>query len=236
MKKRDDDPEDRGNPDPSATSQQPPATTSSEIVVVQPSVIEFAQGTSSGTVEETQQIEGTSSVPSSADLALQVIHPITGKLLEEGEIISDLSNEQLLALNVMKEIDNAEIDRMPSEPETADVENIEEIVFEGNQKKSTYVRADGTEFDPFNEEWMKEIQEDIDEQLKNHTSSDNPADAFQEWRRRFLSRVERPIAPEAQVDFRQFEKVKPNGRILCWMFVKEIPCVAIKREFSIQYF
>ncbi|MFS7988869.1 hypothetical protein Hanom_Chr11g01039941 [Helianthus anomalus] len=147
MKKRDDDPEDQGNPDPSTTSEQPPATASTEIVVVQPSELESAQGTSSGTVEEIQQHEslpGTYFVPSTADLALQVVHPITGELLEEGEIISDLSNEQLLALNAMKEIDDAEIDKMPSEPETADVENIEEIVFEGNEKKSTYVRTDGT--------------------------------------------------------------------------------------------
>ncbi|MFS7917222.1 hypothetical protein Hanom_Chr03g00186531 [Helianthus anomalus] len=87
MKKRDDDPEDQGNPDPSTTSQQPPAATSSAIIVVQPPAIESTQGTSSGTVEEIQQIEGISSVPSSADLALQVIHPITGEFLEEGEII-----------------------------------------------------------------------------------------------------------------------------------------------------
>ncbi|KAL9995477.1 hypothetical protein Hdeb2414_s0801g00948521 [Helianthus debilis subsp. tardiflorus] len=144
--------------------------------------------------------------------------------------------EVLLSLNAMKEIDDAEIDRMPSEPESVDVENIEEIMFEENEKKSTYVRADRTEFDPFDEEWMQENQEDIDEQLKNRTSSDNLADAFQEWRRRFLSRVERPTPPEVQVDFLQFKKVKPHGRILCWMFVKEIHCIALMREFGIKYF
>ncbi|KAJ0663705.1 hypothetical protein HanOQP8_Chr13g0482961 [Helianthus annuus] len=83
---------------------------------------------------------------------------------------------------------------------------------------------------------MKENQEDIDEQLKNRTSSDNPTDSFQEWRKRFLSKVEKPTPPEAQVDFLQFEKVKPHGKILSWMFVKEIHCVAIKREHGIQYF
>ncbi|MFS8024872.1 hypothetical protein Hanom_Chr16g01468421 [Helianthus anomalus] len=121
MQKRDDDPEDQGNPDPSATSQQPPAATSSAIVVYQPSVFESSQRTSSGTIAEEQLLEsliGTSSVPSSADLSLQVIHPITGEPLEVGEIISDLTNEQMLALNAMKEFDDAEIDRMPSEPES----------------------------------------------------------------------------------------------------------------------
>ncbi|KAF5804219.1 hypothetical protein HanXRQr2_Chr05g0194591 [Helianthus annuus] len=166
MKKKDDDPEDQGNPDPSAKSEQPPATSSTQLVVFKPAQLGSAQGTSSGTVEEVQPIEslpGTSSVPSTADLALQVVHPITGELLEEGEIILDLSYEQLLALNAMKEIDDAEIDKMPSEPETADTENIDEIVFEGESGKSTYVRADRTEFDPFDEEWMQENQEDINE-------------------------------------------------------------------------
>ncbi|MFS8016938.1 hypothetical protein Hanom_Chr15g01374391 [Helianthus anomalus] len=96
MKKRDDDPEDQGNTDPSATSKQPPATSSTQLIVFKPAQHGSVQGTSSGTVEEIQQIEswpGTSSVPSTADLALQVVHPITGELLEEGEIISDLSHE-----------------------------------------------------------------------------------------------------------------------------------------------
>ncbi|MFS7910875.1 hypothetical protein Hanom_Chr02g00111341 [Helianthus anomalus] len=83
---------------------------------------------------------------------------------------------------------------------------------------------------------MKENQEDIDEQLKNRTSSDNPTDSFQEWRKRFLSKVEKPTPPVAQVDFLQFEKVKPHWKILSWMFVKEIHYMAIKRVYGIQYF
>ncbi|MFS7966332.1 hypothetical protein Hanom_Chr09g00772561 [Helianthus anomalus] len=189
------------------------ATTSSQLVVYKSSKIESAQGTFNGTVEEVQQLQsssyiesplpGTSFVSSTADLALQVVHPITGEILEDGEIVSDLSREQLLALNAMKEIDDAEIDKMPVEPETENVENIEEI----------------TEFDPFDEEWMIENQEDIDEQLKNRTSSDNPTDFFDEWRKRFLSKVDKPTAPEAWIDFLQFEKVTPHGRILSWMSV-----------------
>ncbi|MFS7985240.1 hypothetical protein Hanom_Chr11g00996181 [Helianthus anomalus] len=181
MKKKDDDPEDQGNPNPSATSEQPPTATSSQIVVFIPSQLESAQGTSSGIVEEIQQLEslpGTSSVPSTADLALQVVHPITGELLEEGEIVSDLSHEQLLALNAMKEIDDAEIDKVSSEPETADLDNVEEIVFEGNEKKSSYVHEDETKFAPFNEEWLKEKVDVIDEHLKNRATSENAPDAF----------------------------------------------------------
>ncbi|KAJ0482247.1 hypothetical protein HanIR_Chr13g0651781 [Helianthus annuus] len=236
LKKRDDDPEDQGNPDPSVTSQQPTTATSSAIVVAQPQTVESTQGTSSGAAEKVQQIEDTSYIPSSADLALQVIHPFTGELLEEGEIVEDLSQQQLITLNAMRDVDDDEIEKMPSEPESSNANNIEEIVFKGNVKKSSYVRQDGTEFAPFDEDWLKDNVEDIDEHLKNRDSSDNATDAFSAWRQRFLSKASKPVPEAAQVDYLRFEKVKPSGRILCWMFVKEIHCVAIKREFGIQYF
>ncbi|MFS7910331.1 hypothetical protein Hanom_Chr02g00105041 [Helianthus anomalus] len=165
LKKWDHDSEDPGNPDPSATSEQPPATATTQIVVFKPSHIESTQGTSGGTVEEVQQLEsssyvessmaGTSPIPSSADLALQALQP-------------------MLALNEMKIAEDSVLDQMPIEPETVDTKNIDEIVFEGETSKSTYVRADGMEFNPLDEEWMKENLEDIDEQLKNRTSTDNP--------------------------------------------------------------
>ncbi|MFS7997419.1 hypothetical protein Hanom_Chr12g01141551 [Helianthus anomalus] len=147
------------------------------MIVFKPSQLGSAQGTSSGTVEEIQQLEsisyiesslsGTYSVPSTTDLALQA----------------------LLALNEMKKIDDAEIDQMSSEPETADVDNVEEIVFEGNEKKSSYVREYGTEFAPFNEEWLKDIVEVIVEHLKNRDTSENATDAFFEWRKHLRKRT-----------------------------------------------
>ncbi|MFS7975724.1 hypothetical protein Hanom_Chr10g00884091 [Helianthus anomalus] len=57
MKKKDDDPEDQGNPDPSATSEQPPVTSCTQLIVFNPLQLGSMQGTSSGTVEEIQQIE-----------------------------------------------------------------------------------------------------------------------------------------------------------------------------------
>ncbi|KAJ0539587.1 hypothetical protein HanHA300_Chr08g0288091 [Helianthus annuus] len=65
LKKKDDDPKDQGNLDPSATSEQPPTTTSSQLVVYKPSQIESAQGTLSGTVEEVQQLQSSSNIESS---------------------------------------------------------------------------------------------------------------------------------------------------------------------------
>ncbi|MFS7917899.1 hypothetical protein Hanom_Chr03g00194621 [Helianthus anomalus] len=104
LKKRDHDSEDLGNPDPSTTSEQPPATESTQIVVFPPQ-IEITQGTSGGALEEMQQLEsssyvesslaGTSTVLSSADIALQVVHPVSGEVLEEGELVADLTDEQI---------------------------------------------------------------------------------------------------------------------------------------------
>ncbi|KAJ0475294.1 hypothetical protein HanRHA438_Chr13g0577211 [Helianthus annuus] len=233
LKKKDDDTEDQGNPDTSGTSQKQPAVTSSEIVEVQPPVVESSQGTSTGKV---QQIAGTSSVVSSADIALQAVHPFTGELLEEGELIEDLSQEQLTVLQSMRKIDDAEIDKMSTETDTTNVEDIDEIVFEGEATRSTYVRNDGTELASFDKDWMKENIDDIDEHLRNRNASEKATDAFSEWRKQFLSKVSKPVPEKAQVDYLQFEKAKPSGRILCWMFVRDIHCVAIKREYGILYF
>ncbi|MFS7990470.1 hypothetical protein Hanom_Chr11g01059221 [Helianthus anomalus] len=128
-----------------------------------------------------------------------------------GAFVAELLNAQLLALNEKKAIDDATIDNIPSEPETADIENFDEIVFEGETRKSTMY-------------------------LENRDSTDDVTDSFKEWRKLFLSKVAKPTPLEAQVDYMKFEKVKPHAKILSWSFVKEIHCVAIKREYGIQYF
>ncbi|MFS7948053.1 hypothetical protein Hanom_Chr06g00555461 [Helianthus anomalus] len=142
--------------------------------------------------------------------------------LEEGELIADFLDEQILALNEIKVVEDATIDQIPSEPETANLENIEEIVFE--------------EFVPFNEDWLKENVDDIDEQLKNRDTTDNSPDSFTEWRKHSLSNVTKPTPADAQVDYLKYEKENLHAKILCWMFVKEIHCMAVKREHGIQYF
>ncbi|KAJ0438000.1 hypothetical protein HanHA300_Chr16g0608911 [Helianthus annuus] len=136
----------------------------------------------------------------------------------------------------MKEIDDAAIDDIPNEPETTNLENVKEIVFEGGDKKSSYVREDGTEFTPFNEEWLKENVDVIDDQLKNRDTSDNTSDVFTEWRKQFLSKVSKLMPAAVKVDYLKYEEENLHGKILCWMFVKEIHCMSIKREYDIQYF
>ncbi|MFS7945792.1 hypothetical protein Hanom_Chr06g00528341 [Helianthus anomalus] len=113
------------------------------------------------------------------------------------------------------------------------ITDVEDIVYEGNDKKSSYVREDGTEFAPLNEEWLKENVDVIDEQLKNRDTSDNALDAFTKWRKQFLSKVSKPLPAEVEVDYLQYEKENLHGKIICWMFVKEIHCMEIKREYAL---
>ncbi|MFS8021885.1 hypothetical protein Hanom_Chr16g01432741 [Helianthus anomalus] len=85
LKKKDDDPEDQGNPDPSATSEQPPTSLHRLNLRKEPPV------------EKLKKYNNFKAVPSSKARCLAV-HPITGEILEEGTIVSDMSHEQLLAL------------------------------------------------------------------------------------------------------------------------------------------
>ncbi|MFS7974540.1 hypothetical protein Hanom_Chr09g00869961 [Helianthus anomalus] len=150
--------------------------------------------------------------------------------------MSGLLDEHILSLKEMKVVDDATIDEIPSELEVANLDNLEKIVFEGNAEKSKYVREDGTEFNPFDEDWLKDNLDEIDDKLKNRDSSDVPIDSFEEWRKKFLSKTAKAAHSTVQVDYMKYEKVRHHGRILSWMFIKDIHCAAVKREHGIQYF
>ncbi|KAM0031963.1 hypothetical protein Hdeb2414_s0016g00469871 [Helianthus debilis subsp. tardiflorus] len=243
LRKRDHDSEDPGNPDTSASSGQPGASASTQIMVYKPLQTVIAPATSGGSKEEMEKLDcghlgessttGENVVLSSSDIALQVCPPVSDEDLEEGEFMSDLSDEQILALKEMKVVDDATIDELPSEPEVANLDNLEEILFEGDAEKYKYVREDGTKFNPFDEDWLKNNLDEIDDKLKNRDSSDVPTDSFEEWRKKFLSKTAKPAPSAVQVDHIKYEKVHPHGRILSWMFVKDIHCVAVKREHGI---
>ncbi|KAJ0783561.1 hypothetical protein HanLR1_Chr01g0021731 [Helianthus annuus] len=173
---------------------------------------------------------------SSADITLQACPPVSREELEDGEFIFEMTAEQILRLTDMKVVDDTTIDETPSEPEATNLDGLDEIVFEGDAEKSKYIREDSTKFNPFGEDWLKDNMDEIDERLKNRDSSDVPADSFEEWRKNFLSKTAKPAPPVIQVDYMKYEKDRPQGRILSWMFVKEIHCVAVKREHGIQYF
>ncbi|MFS7936530.1 hypothetical protein Hanom_Chr05g00416661 [Helianthus anomalus] len=229
LHKHDHDSKDPGNSNTLASSEQQGAFASTQIVVYKPLQIVTALGTSGGSKEELEKLEighigesstnGENVLLSSADIALQVCPPVSSVELEEGEFVSEMTDEQILALYEMKVVDDATIDEIPIEPEVANLDGLDEIVFEGDAEKSKYDNLD-----------------EIDAKLKNHDSSDVPTDSFEEWRKKFLSKTAKPTPSIVQVDYMKYENVCPHGRILSRMFVKDIHCVAVKREHGIQYF
>ncbi|KAJ0753579.1 hypothetical protein HanPI659440_Chr09g0337381 [Helianthus annuus] len=218
LQKRDQDSEDPGNPDVPTASAQPEGSISIQIVSGSSSEqVVTAPVASGGTQEARKKLEGMQVIEEiglqlavvesssgvvgesskgvgnvvlrSADLALQVRHPVTGEEVEEGEIIFELSSGQIFELNEMKIVDDATIDKIPSEPEVVNLEGLDEIVFEGDVKNSKYVREDGTEFNPFNKNWMKDNVDEIDERLKNRDLSDVPTTLSRNGGRTFSLRL-----------------------------------------------
>ncbi|MFS7979058.1 hypothetical protein Hanom_Chr10g00922901 [Helianthus anomalus] len=226
LQKRDHDSEDPDNPDVPTSSAQPEGSTSTQVVIGSNSEqIMTDPVASGGTQEEQERLEGMQDIEGMGlQLALVesvsgfVCHPVTGEELEEGEIISELSSEQILALKEVETVDDATIDGIPSEPEVVNLEGLEEIMFEGDAKKSTY------------------NDNEIDEKLKSRDTSAIPTDTFEEWRKQFLAKFQKPAPPPVQVDYLKYQKDRPQGKILSWMFVKDIHCMAVKRENGIQYF
>ncbi|MFS7936687.1 hypothetical protein Hanom_Chr05g00418731 [Helianthus anomalus] len=221
------DSEDPGNPDTSASSEQLGASASTQIVVYKPLQIVTAPVTSGGSKEELEKLDSGHISESST----------AGENVNWKKESSCLNSQmKILALYEIKVVDDATIDEIPSEPEVANLDDLEEIVFEGDAEKSKYVREEGTEFNPFYEDWLKDNLDEIDDKLKNRDSSDVPTDSFDEWRKKFLSKTAKPAHSTVQFDYMKYEKVHPRGRILSWMFVKDIHCMAVKREHGIQYF
>ncbi|KAM0064375.1 hypothetical protein Hdeb2414_s0003g00102261 [Helianthus debilis subsp. tardiflorus] len=137
---------------------------------------------------------GANVVSSSADVDLQACLTVNREDLEDRKFISDMTNEQILRLTDLKVVDDTTIDETPSEPDAANLDGLDEISFEGDVEKSKYVRGDGTEFNLFDEDWLKDNVVEIDEILMNRDSSVVPADSFEEWRKNFLSNTAK-LAP-----------------------------------------
>ncbi|MFS7952106.1 hypothetical protein Hanom_Chr07g00603031 [Helianthus anomalus] len=215
LHKRDHDRDDRGNPDAPASSEQSEASASTQIVVYSSEHIVADPVALGGSQEELERLDMLENIENIGFL-LDVVesmsghayHPVTGEELDEREFLSELSSEQILALSEMKVVDDATIDEIPSESEVANLDDLKEIVFE----------------------------DENEEKLKSRDTSDVHTDTFDEWRKKFLAKIPKPAPPPDQVDYKKYEKIRPRGIILSCMFVKEIHCMAVKREHGIQYF
>ncbi|MFS7931169.1 hypothetical protein Hanom_Chr04g00352891 [Helianthus anomalus] len=168
QRKHDHDSEDQGNADALASSEPQGASASTQIIVYQPQQTETTQGTSGGSKDDVDKLESS--------IALHECPPESSTA---GANVASISGDvDILRLTVMKVVDDTIIDETQSEPDATNLDGLDEIMFEGDVEKSKYVREDGAEFNTFDEDWLKDNVDEIDERLKNRDSSDVPADSF----------------------------------------------------------
>ncbi|MFS7960910.1 hypothetical protein Hanom_Chr08g00708571 [Helianthus anomalus] len=91
----------------------------------------------------------------------------------------------------------------------------------------------------FDDNFLYSTEDDIQERLKEHDTFAIPTDremTFKEWKAGFLKLHPKPLPPPSQAQYMKLEKNHSLGSILCWMFVKGLHCMVVKREHIIEYF
>ncbi|MFS7999791.1 hypothetical protein Hanom_Chr12g01170681 [Helianthus anomalus] len=99
-------------------------------------------------------------------------HPKTGALLEEGELICDLTDDQLKALSEDMDVDVSMSEDMSMASEESDLEDIVEIEFVANDADTVkYIREYGKIFYTFNKSILNKSESDIQERMANPENS-----------------------------------------------------------------
>ncbi|KAM0025611.1 hypothetical protein Hdeb2414_s0021g00576591 [Helianthus debilis subsp. tardiflorus] len=207
-----------------------------------------APTTTSGPTEQTETLE-TSAGPEHISLepemftdlpessSAQKYHPVTGELLEEGEIVDEMTDEQTQILTDLDEVAVSLIDATPLEQDQTDFSSIEEIFISSDPKRPVYVGKDNAEVNALDGDFVAEkTAEFANLSSDSPTAQENREKTVSEWRADFLARNPPPLAPLEQVNYMRLEKNRARGRIISLMFVKELHCMIIKRETGLQYF
>ncbi|KAJ0958713.1 hypothetical protein HanPSC8_Chr01g0041911 [Helianthus annuus] len=167
----------------------------------------------------------------------QKYHPVTGELLEEGEFISEMSDEQILILTDLDEVAVCMIDATPMVQDQTDFSTIEEIFISSDPERPVYVGKDNAEVNALDDDFVAEKTAEFANLSSDSPSAqENREKTVNEWRADFLARNPPPLAPLDQVNYMRLEKNRARGRIISWMFVKELHCMVVKRETGLQYF
>ncbi|KAJ0674155.1 hypothetical protein HanLR1_Chr12g0436801 [Helianthus annuus] len=85
---------------------------------------------------------------------VQQYHPVTGELLEEGEHVTEMSDERVLALKELDEVDLKMIDATPLVPDETDFSMIDEIFIGSDPERPVYVGQDNAEFNALDDEFV----------------------------------------------------------------------------------
>ena len=89
------------------------------------------------------------------------------------------------------------------------------------------------EIDPLNDELISSKVLDSD---STSWTSEEREKAFAEWRADLLKSNPLPPPSLDHANYIQLEKNRSRGRIISWMYLKELHCTVVKRERGLQYF
>ncbi|KAF5756705.1 hypothetical protein HanXRQr2_Chr17g0817951 [Helianthus annuus] len=217
----------------SGTSQDAPTAPST--ATTGPSEQTETLETSTGLEHVSLEPEAFADLPESS--AVHQYHPVTGEQLEEGEHVTEMSDEQVLALTELDEVDVSMIDATPLVQDQTDFSTIDEIFIGSDPERPVYVGQDNAEVNALDDEYVAEkTAEFANLSSDSPTAQENREKTVNEWRADFLARNPPPLAPLDQVNYMSLEKNQARGRIISWMFVKELHCMVVKRECGLQYF
>ncbi|MFS7900080.1 hypothetical protein Hanom_Chr00s093852g01800201 [Helianthus anomalus] len=89
-----------------------------------------------------------------------------------------------------------------------------------------YVRVDGITFSPIYERMLApdDLRDPVEKERRHAI-----------WRAKYVRRIPKPQPPPRQVAYMQLENDESKGNILSWIYVKDLKCLAIKRESGMQY-
>ncbi|KAJ0881023.1 hypothetical protein HanRHA438_Chr10g0469721 [Helianthus annuus] len=217
----------------SGTSQDAPTAPST--ATTGPSEQTKTLETSTGLEHVSLEPEAFADLPESS--VVHQYHPVTGELLEEGEHVTEMSDERVLALKELDEVDVNMIDATPLVPDETDFSTIDEIFIGSDPERPVYVGQDNAEFNALDDEFVAaKTAEFANLSSDSPTAQENREKTVNEWRADFLARNPPPLPPLDQVNYMNLEKNSARGRIISWMFIKELHCMVVKRECGLQYF
>ncbi|KAJ0726369.1 hypothetical protein HanPI659440_Chr12g0469541 [Helianthus annuus] len=148
-----------------------------------------------------------------------------------------MTDEQLSRLFELDDVAECLIDATPLVQDQTDFSSIDEIFISSDPEHPVYVREDDAEMNTLDDNFVAEKTAEFE-----NLSSDSPTAqesrerTINEWRADFLARNPPPLAPLEQANYMLLEKNQARGRIISWMFVKDLHCMVVKRESGLQYF
>ncbi|KAJ0540567.1 hypothetical protein HanRHA438_Chr09g0374301 [Helianthus annuus] len=217
----------------SGTSQDAPTVPST--ATTGPSEQTETLETSTGLEHVSLELETFADLPESS--VVHQYHPVTGELLEEGEHVTEMSDERVLALKELDEVDMNMIDATPLVSDETDFSTIDEIFIGSDPERPVYVGEDNAEFNALDDEYVAaKTTEFANLSSDSPTAQENREKTVNKWRADFLARNPPPLASLDQVNYMSLEKNQARGRIISWMFIKELHCMVVKRECGLQYF